>query len=86
MEETYRPNSFVNANLERAEASVQAINRLNPRVRVTHDSSHIASKDKSFFEGFDVIIVTDLPLSTMVRLLIDMSLIVDITERIHTLA
>jgi len=45
---------------------VEDIQRLNPRVRVVYDTSTLPSKERVFFQQFDVIIATDINLSTMV--------------------
>ena len=45
---------------------MEDIQRLNPRVRVLHDTAPVSSKKRDFFEQFDVIIATDIPFSTMV--------------------
>src|SRR5271169_6208852 len=39
-------------NIQRAEASVEDIQRLNPRVQVRHDSTSIVSKGPESYKGF----------------------------------
>lgn len=46
--------------MNRAQASSANLQKLNPRVRVTYDSTSIASKSPSFFTPFTVVIATDL--------------------------
>jgi len=52
--------------LKRAEAAVPALQRLNPRVQISSDSSDIGTKEASFYNNFDVVIVTEASLNTMV--------------------
>ncbi|KOS19066.1 DNA damage tolerance protein RHC31 [Escovopsis weberi] len=46
--------------LNRAEAALPALQRLNPRVRIHADTAGVRSKPPSYFAGFDVVIATDL--------------------------
>jgi ubiquitin-like 1-activating enzyme E1 A len=54
--------------MQRAEASIEEIRRLNPRVHVQYDSSPITSKDGKYFQDFDVVIATELDLSMLVTI------------------
>ncbi|KAK3333127.1 hypothetical protein B0T19DRAFT_117408 [Cercophora scortea] len=49
----------------RAVAASAAIQRLNPRVKVTVDTSNINDKPPSYFSQFDVVIATDLDSQTL---------------------
>lgn len=44
----------------RAQAAAPAIQKLNPRVKVHVDAGGIKSKGPSYFQGFDVVVATDL--------------------------
>ena len=46
----------------RAESSLQRLQRLNPMVEVSADTSNLAEKTKEYFDGkFDIVIVTHCP-------------------------
>ncbi|KAI0377820.1 hypothetical protein F5Y04DRAFT_170015 [Hypomontagnella monticulosa] len=49
-----------NIGQNRAEAAVDQIQKLNPRVKVIADSGSIMAKGASFFGNFDIVIATDL--------------------------
>jgi len=52
-------------------------------VHVRADSNPVASKESKSYEGFDVVIATDIPLSLMVLILVLLFLISDSSKRNH---
>jgi len=52
----------------RAEASLDRLQQLNPMVEVTADSSKSCQKDAEFFKQFDIVIATTCPKEELVRL------------------
>ena len=63
-EEDARVNFLASADKvgsNRAEASRERLQMLNPMVTVTSDPSDLAAKDKAFFSAFDVVVVAAYP-------------------------
>jgi len=52
----------------RAEASLERLQQLNPMVDVTVDKSEISDKDAEFFKQFDIVIATNCPKDELVRI------------------
>lgn len=54
---------------QRAEASLEQARNLNPMVDVVADTSHTSSKPDSFFQEFDIVVVTNIrPVTEAVRI------------------
>ncbi|KAL0491076.1 ubiquitin-like 1-activating enzyme E1 [Acrasis kona] len=51
----------------RAEASLQRIQELNPYVKVTCEAGDIATKDATFFDNFDIVFLTNCSLNEQIR-------------------
>ena len=49
---------FFQVGTNRAEASLERVQQLNPMVEVTADSGNIKEKDGDFFKEFDIVIAT----------------------------
>lgn len=60
------PRDKVGTN--RAEASLERLQQLNPMVEVTADSGKPADKDVDFFKKFDIVIATTCPKDELVRI------------------
>jgi len=52
----------------RAEASLERLQQLNPMVEVTTDKSATTEKDAEFFKQFDIVIATNCPKDELVRI------------------
>ncbi|RHZ63702.1 hypothetical protein Glove_328g27 [Diversispora epigaea] len=52
----------------RAHSSVNRVQQLNPRVKVTSDSSNLNTKPEEFFQSFDLVCLTDGDPDTMLRI------------------
>ncbi|CAG8511272.1 10425_t:CDS:2 [Acaulospora morrowiae] len=52
----------------KAMTSADRIRQLNPRVKVTSDSSNLSTKPDEFFKSFDLICLTDSNSETMIRI------------------
>lgn len=60
------PRDKVGTN--RAEASLERVRHLNPNVELKVDTSHLDTKDAKFFnENFDLVVVTNYPKDTIVK-------------------
>ncbi|TPX37285.1 hypothetical protein SeMB42_g06960 [Synchytrium endobioticum] len=52
----------------KAQAAIEKIRMLNPRVKVDAISKDVATMPESFFDGFDFVVLSGVDLSTMVRM------------------
>lgn len=58
----------VSVDQNRAKASVERAQALNPMVEISADTDNIESKADEFFANFDVVVVTEASLKTLVRI------------------
>ena len=61
------PRNKIGTN--RAEASLDRVRQLNPGVEVKVDTTHLDSKDESFFtDNFDLVVVTNFPKEIVIKI------------------